>query len=429
MEAEVSPEDLDEDKKSEGIINIKDTMELTPYETQVVTLSQQPAERASPEYFHSRLVELGRRCWTSSTGAQHYTKGCYWSPDGTCLLVPVHLDGMHVMEVPTELYSTPTAQNARFLTKLQSAVHVPEGGIVYDCVWFPHMSSQQPETCFWLASRQHEPIHMWDAFDGSLRCSYSGYDDVDEVMAAISLAFSNDGLKIYAGYKRCIKIFDTSKPGRLCDNYPVKFAISCIAQTSRHSKTLTCGNWHGYIQHFDLRCSHKQGPLFTLGGHKGGITQLLYSGRGSEEWHLFSGARKCDKLLQWDMRNYKKPLVEFQRNVDTNQRIHFDLTSDRRWLTSGDTSGALNVWDLREYREASILQLHSDCCNGVSFNPVLPLLATSSGQYHFIDQSVINNVILNNSESVEETNFYANQLLNVVYENAVVMWWSGSESL
>jgi len=124
------------------------------------------------------------------------------------------------------------------------------------------------------------------------------------------------------------------------------------------------------------------------------------------------------------MRNYKKPLVEFLRKVDTNQRIHFDLTSDCRWLTSGDTRGALNVWDLRAYGDASKLQLHSDCCNGVGLNPVLPVLATSSGQFHFIDQSVKGNVTLNTSESVEASS-EEKQQLDVVYENSVVMWWCG----
>ncbi|KAH8361684.1 hypothetical protein KR084_011624, partial [Drosophila pseudotakahashii] len=416
-----------EEVQTVGVINIEDTLELTSNDNQGVTGAQELAEPAPLEYFQGRLVELGRRCWTSSAEAQHYTKGCLWSPDGTCLLIPVHLDGMHVMELPTDLYSTSTVQRTRSLSKLQSAVHVPEGGTVYDCVWFPHMNSQQPDTCFWLATRQHEPIHMWDAFDGTLRCSYRGYDAVDEVMAAISLSFSHDGQKIYAGFKRCIKIFDTSRPGRLCDDYPVKFAISCIAQTSTHPNTLTCGNWQGYIQHFDLRCSPKQGPLFTLGGHEGGITQLRYGGNRFGEWHLFSGARKCGKLLQWDMRNYKKPLVEFQRHVDTNQRIHFDFTPDCRWLTSGDTRGALNIWDLREYGEASVLQLHSDCCNGVGLNPVLPVLATTSGQYHFIDQSAHkDNLTLSISESiVEKAPPDENQQLEVVYENAVVIWWCG----
>ncbi|KAH8255724.1 hypothetical protein KR038_009204 [Drosophila bunnanda] len=434
-------EDEDEEDESDRIIAIEDTLDLTTANIPATTdapdeqadaLVEAEAEPAPPiEYFQSRIIELGRRCWTSSADKQQYTKGCYWSPDGTCLLVPVHLDGMHVMELPADLYSTPTMQTTkRDLTNLQSAVHVPEGGTVYDCVWYPHMNSQQPESCFWLATRQHEPIHMWDAFNGTLRCSFSGYDAVDEVMAAISLAFSGDGQRIFAGYKRCIKIFDTNRPGRICDDYPVKFAISCIAQTSESPNTLTCGNWHGYIQHFDLRCSPKQGPLFTLGGHKGGITQLRYSEGAPGEWYLFSGARKCSKLLQWDMRNYKTPLAEFQRNVDTNQRIQFDFTPGHSWLLSGDTRGALNIWDLGGDKEATSLPLHTDCCNGVSLNPTLPIMATGSGQYHFIGSDAGDDITMDGTTTIEETRRPPEEDKvrpdqEVLYENAVVMWWVG----
>lgn len=45
------------------------------------------------ELFHYALLELGHRLWSSSAAEQHYTKGCLWSPDGTCILTPVHLDG------------------------------------------------------------------------------------------------------------------------------------------------------------------------------------------------------------------------------------------------------------------------------------------------------------------------------------------------
>ena len=62
----------------------------------------------------------------------------------------------------------------------------------------------------WLATRQHEPIHMWDAFDGKLLCTYRGYDDVDEVESAISVTFSNDGQKVLAGFKKSLKQFDTT---------------------------------------------------------------------------------------------------------------------------------------------------------------------------------------------------------------------------
>lgn len=50
---------------------------------------------------------------------------------------------------------------------------------------------------------------MWDAYSGELRCTYSGYDHVDEVEPAITLAFNDDGTKVLGGYKKSIKIFDT----------------------------------------------------------------------------------------------------------------------------------------------------------------------------------------------------------------------------
>ncbi|XP_034471888.1 telomerase Cajal body protein 1 homolog [Drosophila innubila] len=441
METSVDMEECSTLEDSERIISLDDSLDEAPCaESKIITEPKESnCEQSSstetvtpmPTYFEKELVELGRRCWLSTAQTQHYTKGCYWSPDGTCLLVPVHLDGMHVMELPLDLYGASSVTEERVLSKLQSAVHVPEGGTVYDCVWYPLMSSQDPSTCFWLATRQHEPIHMWDAFDGRLRCSYSGYDEVDEVMAAISLAFSQDGQKIYAGYKRCLKIFDVSRPGRICDDYAVKFAISCMTQTSEHPHTVTCGNWKGYIQHFDLRCPPNQGPLFTLGGHSAGITQLRYANDAAGNWQLFSGARKCPKLLQWDMRNYKKPLHEFQRQVNTNQRIQFDLSADQSWLVSGDTDGAFNIWNLKseDNKEAIKLPVHGDCCNGIGFHPTLPILASTSGQYHFISGDNHENTINTTTPDIPDQEEESEGKRIIDYENAILLLWCGDSNV
>ncbi|KAH8273993.1 hypothetical protein KR044_007411 [Drosophila immigrans] len=422
-------------EESGRVINIDDTQDETPGdigETTVWVSEQSNVEESGintvtpiSTCFAKQLVEVGRRYWSSTSEIQRYTKGCFWSPDGTCLLIPVHMDGMHVVELPLDLYNSKNVALDRSLTKLKSAVHVPEGGAVYDCTWYPLMNSQDANTCLWIATRQHEPIHMWDAFDGRLRCSYSGYNEVDEVIASISLSFSNDGQKIYAGFKRCIKIFDTNRPGRICDEYAVKFAVSCIAQTSEHAHALTCGNWKGYIQHFDLRCSPKQGPMFTLRGHSAGITQLRYANDGSSNWQLFSGARKCPKLLQWDMRNYKEPIREFQRMVKTNQRIQFDLSADQGWLASGDTNGNAHIWNLKSNynTQSTKLPVHGDCCNGIGFHPTMPILATSSGQYHFVTGD-------NHESSMDiiKTNAYQEiemQKLIIDYENALMLLWFG----
>lgn len=163
----VEEDETTQDDSEERIINIDDTADEPSCEA-IADVEEITVENAEVEeevetnhthttsidtvvpqvaYFQKQLVELGRRCWLSTAEKQHYTKGCYWSPDGTCLLVPVHQDGMHVMELPVDLYNTSSVPVDRSLSKLQSAVHVPEGGTVYDCVWYPLMNSQDPDTC------------------------------------------------------------------------------------------------------------------------------------------------------------------------------------------------------------------------------------------------------------------------------------------
>ncbi|KAI8121582.1 hypothetical protein FF38_12002 [Lucilia cuprina] len=378
------------------------------------TIIEQDSSQFLPDeskLFHYSLIEVGRRLWPSTVEKQNFTKGCLWSPDGTCLLVPVHLDGMHIVELPTDLYTVQELDAERSLSDLTSAVHVKEGGTVYDCCWYPFMNSSDPATCCWLATRQHEPIHMWDAFSGELRCSYRGYDEVDEVESAISIIFSNCGEKVIGGYKKTIKIFDTNIPGRACTTIPVKKAVSCFALTTDNDNCVTAGTWTGYINHYDLRAP-KLGPLFTLGGHSGGITWLKYSPTFDQNWYLFSGARKDRKILQWDMRNYTEPLQVFERNVETNQRIYYDLTPMKTWLASGDTQGLLRIWNLGDKDQQYELPLHQDCCNGVSIHPSLPIITTTSGQYHFVD--------VTNSESGDSSTETI-----IDYENSLLFLWYG----
>ncbi|XP_067625470.1 telomerase Cajal body protein 1 homolog [Eurosta solidaginis] len=371
------------------------------------------------DYFQYALVELGRRLWKSTLDNQRYTKGCLWSPDGTCILVPVHLDGMHVMELPQDLYKLnkdETVSTTRNVSALNTAVHVREGGTVYECVWYPFMNSNTPATCCWLASRQHEPIHMWDAFTGELRCTYRGYDNVDEVESAISMIFSNDGEKVIGGYKKSIKLFDTNIPGRDTFSIPVKQAVSCFALTTDNDNTVTTGSWNGYINHYDLRVP-KLGPLFTLGGHTGGITWLRYAALSiSTDWTLFSGARMDNKILEWDMRNYTQPTRTYTRKVTTNQRIYFDLSPhEQRWLVSGSTDGNLHIWGIQNEAE-EVLPLHDDCCNGASFHPKFPILATSSGKHHCVSTS--------DQEDSPKTQKEAEDIV-VNYENSLMLWWIG----
>ncbi|VDN33844.1 unnamed protein product, partial [Cylicostephanus goldi] len=60
---------------------------------------------------------------------------------------------------------------------------------------------------------KHHPIHLWNE-EGSRISSYRGINHLDELTAAYSIAFSNDGAQLYAGYDACIRIWNCDRPGR-----------------------------------------------------------------------------------------------------------------------------------------------------------------------------------------------------------------------
>lgn len=276
----------------------------------------------------------------------------------------------------------------------------------------------------WISTRQHEPIHMWDAFDGTRRASYLGYDDADEVQAAIVVAFTDDGEKILGGYKKSIKIFDTALPGRICTNIKIKQAASAFALTPTNPDLITTGTWSGTINLYDMRMP-KNGCMSSLFGHKAGVTLIKYN---YDATVLYSGSRKENCLLIWDMRNFSEPMKTLERNVQTNQRIFFDVSPGGYWLASGDTDGLLRSWATEnDYEEKKVrnifilsetnliivfqFPLYEDCCNGISFHPSRPIVSSSSGQFKFHN--------LNEDNESKENEFPTN------FQNTLKFWWIG----
>lgn len=108
-----------------------------------------PSNYSKIEYFCDRqVVELSRCTWRGSTNNQRFLKGCLWSPDGTCILTVAHGNGMHIFEMPNDLYSVDSIADDRPLDILQSAVHIKEGGSIYDYCWYPFMNSNNPTSCW-----------------------------------------------------------------------------------------------------------------------------------------------------------------------------------------------------------------------------------------------------------------------------------------
>ncbi|CAH1098569.1 unnamed protein product [Psylliodes chrysocephalus] len=356
--------------------------------------------------FENSALELARAQWPNYDD-QHYLKGCKWSPDGTCLLTVVRGAGMHVMELPSDLYSGDTVRTSRPIVPLAPAVSVPEAGLIYDYCWYPGMNSSNPATCCWLSSGHGGPIHLWDAFSGDLRCTYRGYNNQDEIEPAISCVFSADGQNIFCGYKKNVKLFSTGRPGRDFVEYPVQHQVSCLVASQAQPGIVAIGTWKNTI---DL-VSQSDGSfrqLCKLNGHKGGITTMVFSLDG---FRLYSGARKDKEIICWDLRVPGRPMFCLTREVNTNQKINIDLSVDGKWLVSGGTDGKTQVWNVAEQTYPTVhmqMGLHSDCCNGVSLHPYRPILATASGQHHSMDP-------LHHTRN------------SMQYENALCMWWIGAQ--
>lgn len=379
----------------------------TPEEEMKVGEAVNLIEKEQKYFKDQRLIELAKANFPNSTN-QHYTKGALFSPDGTCLLTTVNANGMLCYELPQDLYGKDEISQEREITLMKPVIQIKSVGNIYDFVWYPFMSSYDPATCFWISSAQNEPIKMFDAFNGSFKCSYRAYDYADELEAALSVCFSSDGTCIYGGYKKSINVFTTSVPGRDYDTISTKQPISCLAMNYYEANVLAAGSWNKSISLIDTR---DYLTIDTLHGHKGGVTFLKYSANGE---HLISGSRKDSNLLMWDMRNLSLPLYKFTRRVDNNQKIYFDVSMGGTWLASGDTRGLLHLWNLKELNDDGFpkeiqFPLHDDSCSGVSLHPYLPILATGSGQFKFN----------NEGEEIEAEE-------KETIENSLVLWWFGS---
>lgn len=243
--------------------------------------------------------------------------------------------------------------------------------------------------------------------------------------AALSVAFSNDAAQVIGGYRKSLKIFRTDVPGRDFVSIPLKSTASCLATNFADHNMIAIGSWNCSVSLVDMRTTE---PIRKFVQHTGGVTSVQFL---RDHNYLLSGARKDSKLICWDIRREDRPVFQMSRNVHTNQTIYFDVSPSERWLASGDTDGSAHVWDLHraqtlgklcemkvkrngiwcsvyrililEFNFRIQFKVHHDCCNGVSFHPCQPILATSSGQHHFdVDNS-----------------------LAAIKENSLIFWWYG----
>ncbi|XP_032674416.1 telomerase Cajal body protein 1 [Odontomachus brunneus] len=337
---------------------------------------------ATEEYEPTNSSDLKIRGYSG----ENFPKGCQWSPDGTCLLVHSENFKMYIYELPREFYSSKVQPN--FIpSNFAPALTLREGGPIYDTCWYPYMNAWDPSTCCFLCSSQDCPTHLWDAITGKLLSTYLAYNHVDEIEAAISFQFVNSGSEIWCGFKKAVRIFQTSRSGRQIKNIYFKHdfpnmrgLVSCIRENPTMSGLVAFGSYSNCIG------LYKDEPICTF-ETSSGVTQVEFSSCGTK---LYSAVRKNNEFLCWDLRNPGTVLYCLEgRQCDTNQRIKFSITPDNKHIISGGKDGNITVWELPDNIAADNnehldpkckIKLSTDCINGISLHNNLPMLATSSGQ-------------------------------------------------
>ncbi|KAG0075243.1 Telomerase Cajal body protein 1 [Podila epicladia] len=355
-----------------------------------------------------------------SNGCENnYFKALKWSPDGTCLLSSSNDNYLRIFAIPDA--STSSIED----TQLTPGIIIREGEVIYDMCWYPGMSTLDPATCCVLSSSRDHPVHLWDAFTGELRCSYTIVDHCEVNLAPNSLSFNLDGSKIYCGSNNMVEVFDTTRPGKDSTKRPTcptrrskkgqKGVISSLAFNPDHSNLYAAGSYLKTIGLYDgradellllLRDKHQnsrkraklsKGSSMTEAGKSttsqsqdqkrppmGALTQVQFTPDGL---HLYSASRQDSYIRCWDIRNTAQVLHRIERPGDlTNQRMSFDISSDGKWLSTGDMNGDISIFNLKNPVDGEIERLaarirgHEDVISAAAFHPSNSMLATSSGQ-------------------------------------------------
>ncbi|XP_027346962.1 telomerase Cajal body protein 1 isoform X1 [Abrus precatorius] len=330
-------------------------------------------------HFHNQFI--------TPSNPNNFLKAVKWSPDGSSFLTSSDDNTLRLFTPPASECDIPVAASNDESDSFAANVVMSEGESIHDFCWYPYMSSSDLVTNVFATTTRDHPIHLWDATSGQLRCTYRAYDAMDEITAAFSIAFNPAGTKIFAGYNKCIRMFDLHRPGRDFELYSTvkdkkegqTGIISAMAFSPFHSGMLALGS---YNQTTAIYREDNMELLYVLHGQEGGITHVQFSRDGN---YLYTGGRKDPYILCWDVRKAVDCVYKLYRSSEnTNQRILFDVDPSGQHLGTGGQDGLVHIYNLQTGQWVSSFEAALDSVNGFSFHPFLPCAVSSSGHRRFV---------------------------------------------
>ncbi|KAB5591768.1 hypothetical protein CTheo_4800 [Ceratobasidium theobromae] len=266
----------------------------------------------------------------------------------------------------------------------------PQPASILSTAWYPTASSSDPASYCFVAAVRNGPVKLFDASDGRLRASYKIIDHQERFIAPHCMGFNMHMNRLYCGFENAIEVFDVHYPGEGTRLYTVptkksrdglRGIVSSLAFAPDWSGLYAAGSFSGAIALYTEDAgAQAQG---WLGGVEGGVTQIRFNPMQSHI--VYAGFRRTPTIARWDLRNPSGPVALYDRGtIETNQRLHFDISPDGRWVIAGDEAGKISIFDALGDRGCmSSANAHKDSVGAVTFHPTRPFVVSTSGSRHF----------------------------------------------
>ncbi|KAF9051758.1 hypothetical protein BJ165DRAFT_1451124 [Panaeolus papilionaceus] len=340
--------------------------------------------------------------------SNNFARSAKWSPDGTTLLCHCENNTFWTF------YPNVRGLSA---TQFQPAT-LPQPSPILDFIWYPTASPYDPASFCFVASVRECPVKLLDANDGRLRASYKIVDHRERQVAPHSLAFNLTAQKLYCGFEDTIEIFDVARPGEGIRQHTtpskkskdgLKGIVSALAFSPSYNggeSLYAAGTFSPNGSNIAMCSDEREEPLFLLGGGPyAGVTQLQFNPMRPHLLYAAYRGQGTGLVYSWDVRSdleqpvniFKVPPVSSTRV--TNQKFRFDIDIAGRFLSIGDQSGKVSIFNLDESSTSldtenaasnkttlpnACFGAHEDAVGSVAIHPVHPLISTVSGSRHFL---------------------------------------------